>query len=164
MAALTLENYRNSLRAYIKDQSEKNRLLKFVEENTDDELDLYINMSLGFLNAIPPLIGNFDYGTFPIPSLLIRQGVIECLISNGICYSRNDLTYNNGGITVRVSDGDRYLRHLQILTTAADREITALGKIKIALNIEGGFGGVYSPYAWMHGRAATLQPNSILSG
>lgn len=163
MATLTLEEYRTSLRAFIKDHAAKNRLLEFVEENTDDELDLYINMALGFLNSIPPLIGSFTYGTFPIPSLVIHQATVECLISNGICNSRNELTYNNGGITVKVSNGDKYLRHLQWLTRLTDQEIKSLLNIKIALNIDGGFGGVYSPYAYLSGSAATLQPNSILS-
>ena len=161
--ALSLTDYRESLRAFIKDQSIKNRLLNFAQENTDDELDLYLNMSLGFLNVIPPYIGSYTFATFPIPLLLIHQATIECLISNGILNSRNDLTYNNGGITVRISDGDKYLKHLQWLTRIADRGIDSLVKLKIALNIDAGFGGVHSPYAYLHGSAATLQPNSILS-
>ena len=163
MAALTLSDYRTSLRAFIKDHALKNRLLAFIEENDDDELDLYLNMSLGFLNSIPPIIGSFTFATFPIPALIIHQATIECLISNGILGSRNELTYNNGGITVKVSDGDRYLRHLQWLTRLTDQEIKSLLSIKIALNIDGGFGGVFSPYAYLHGSGATLQPNSILS-
>ncbi len=161
--ANTLETYRTALRAFIKDHSNKNRLLAFVEENDDDELDLYLNLSMGFLNTIPPYIGTYSFATFPIPLLLIHQATIECLISNGILNSRNDLTYNNGGITVRISDGDKYLKHLQWLTKIADRAIDSLTKIKIALNIEGGFGGVHSPYANLHGQGTTLQPNSILS-
>lgn len=161
--SLTLTNYRDSLRAFIKDQAAKNRLLNFVQENTDDELDMYLNMSLGFLNAIPPLIGSFSLATFPIPLLLIHQATIECLISNGILNSRNDLTYNNGGITVRISDGDKYHRHLEWLTNIANRGIDSLLKIKIALNIEGGYGGSHSPYAYLHGSGVSLQPNSILS-
>lgn len=161
--ALALSDYRTSLRAFIKDHADKNRLLEFVQENTDDELDLYLNMSIGFLNSIPPLIGSYTFATFPIPQLIIHQATIECLISNGILHSRNELTYNNGGITVKISDGDRYIKYLQWLTRLTDQAIKSLISIKIALNIEAGFGGVYSPYAYLHGSAATLQPNSILS-
>jgi hypothetical protein len=159
--ALTLEDYRTALRAYVQDHAGSNRILKFVQDNTNDELDLYINMALGFLNGIPPLIGEYSYSSFPIPSLLIHQATIECLISNGIVLSRNDLTYNNGGITVRISDGDTYLRQLQMLYRVTDQEISSLVKLKIALNIYGGFGGVYSPYVRLHGTAASLQPNTI---
>lgn len=160
---MTLAEYRTALRAFIKDHANKNRLLNFIEESSDSELDLYINMSLGFLNSIPPFIGSYSLANFPIPQLIIHQATIECLISNGILNSRNDLTYNNGGITVRLSDGDKYLKHLQWLTRIADQAISNLIKIKIALNIESGYGGVHSPYGYLHGTAATLQPNSILS-
>ena len=162
--ALTEENYRNSLRAYIKDTAELNRLLKFTEENTDCELDLYINMAFGFLNSTPPLIDPFDFGSFPIPSLLLHQATIEALISNGVFAARNELAVNNGGITVKISDGDRYLRFYQILTRLTDNEISNLKSIKIALNIQNGWGGVYSPHGYLHGRGQTINPNALLSG
>ncbi len=162
--ALTLENYRNSLRAYIKDSELKNILLRYVKENTDDELDMYVSMAIGFLNSIPPPIIEFTYATFPIPSLLVHQAAIECLISNGILHARNELTYNNGGITVKIWDSERYLKFIQILTKSADMEMQMLTKIKISANLNAAFGGSHSPYAWLHGSASTLNPNSILSG
>ena len=160
----TQTEYRNALKTFIKDKAELNRLLKFTVENLDDELDLYIEMAIGFLNAIPPFITPFTIVTFPIPSLILHQATIECLISNGILQARNELTYNNGGITVKVSDGDRYTRFYQILTRMADQEINALKELKIAININGGYGGVYSPYGYLHGRGQTLNPNTLLSG
>jgi len=158
---MTLDGYREALRAFIKDHEGLNRLLKFVEENTNDELDLYINSALGFLSYIPPFLGNFTIDQFPMPILLIHQATIECLISNSIVQARNDLTYNNGGVTVKAADGERYLRILQLLYRMADMEISALKSLKIALNIEAGWGGVYSPYATLHGTEKSLRPNSI---
>jgi len=162
--ALSIEEYTESLRAFIKDHDFLNRLLKFTQENTDTELNLYLNMALSFLNAIPPLIGFFDFPNFPIPNLVIHQATIECLISNGIVAARNEVTYNNGGITIKVSDGSRYLNLLQLLYRATDSEIKALTSMKIAINIQNGFGGVASAYAYLHGRSAILNPNSILAG
>ena len=158
----TAEQYRTHLRNYIKDKDELNRLLKFVEENTDAELDMYIYMALGFLNSIPPPIGSYAITAFPHPALLIHQATIECLISNSIVMSRNDLTYNNGGVTVKISDGDRYLKMLQTLYRMTDMEIAAFKSNKIAINIAGGWGGVASPYGYLHSGAATLKPNRIL--
>jgi len=158
---MTLIEYRTALRNYIKDHEALNRLLQFIHENTDDELDLYLNMALGFLNYIPPFIGNITIEQFPLPALLVHQATIECLISNSIVQARNDLTYNNGGVTVKVSDGDRYLRLLQQLYRMADMEIKVYTNLKISLNIEGGWGGVYSPYARLHGTEKSLNPNSI---
>lgn len=162
--ANTKEIYRTALRDFIKDKTQYNRLLKFTQENVDDELDLYLDMALGFLNSIPPPVIEFTWADFPIPQLLIHQATIECLISNGIVAARNDLTYNNGGVTVKISDGDRYLKHLTILFRMADLAIANLKQIKISINISGGWGQVSSPYAWLHGRDGTLEPNSILSG
>ena len=162
--ALTEADYIDAVDRFIKDHGPLNRLLKFEEENTPDELGLYVNMALGFLNGIPPLLEPYSYGTFPIPSLLIHQATIECLISNSIVAARNDLTYNNGGVTVKIQDGDRYLKLLQILYRTTDMEISSYKQLKIALNINGGWGGVPSPYSSLHGRYATLQPNTILSG
>jgi len=154
--------YRTYLRNYIKDHEALNRLLKFVEENTDDELDMYIYMALGFLNSIPPPVGQYTIDAFPHPALLIHQATIECLISNSIVMARNDLTYNNGGVTVKISDGDRYLKMLQTLYRMTDMEISAFKSNKIAINIAGGWGNVSSPYGYLHSGAATLKPNTIL--
>jgi len=162
--SLTITEYNTALRTFIKDFDFLNRLLKFKFENTSGELDLYLNMALSFLNAVPPYIGPFTFSTFPIPNLIIHQGTIECLTSNGIVAARNELTYNNGGITVKVSDGSRYLNLLQLLYRGTEAEISALKNIKIAMNIQAGWGGVSSPYSYLHGRSAVLNPNSILSG
>jgi len=164
MPPLTQSNYRESLRAYLKDTTTFNRILKFKEENENDFLDLYLEMALGVLNTMPPLIPGFDYGTFPVPSLLLHRATIEALISNSIVQSRNDLTYNNGGITVKVDDRDRYLPILQVLFRQHDVELSMFKNIKIAINIDTGFGGSHSPYAYLSGRSRSLNPNSILSG
>lgn len=158
----TPEEYRDHLRNYIKDHENLNRLLRFVEENTDDELDMYLYMALGFLNSIPPPIGNYTMDTFPHPALLIHQATIECLISNSIVMARNDLTYNNGGVTVKISDGDRYLKMLQTLYRMTDLEIQIFKNNKIAININGAWGSVSSPYGYLHAGARTLRPNTIL--
>ena len=162
--ALTEANYVSSLRNYIKDSEIKNILLKYTKENVDAELQMYVQMAMGFLGAIPPFVIAFDYGTFPIPSLLVHQAAIECMISNGILHARNELTYNNGGITVKVFDSQRYLNFIQTLMRMTDFEIQNLTKMKIAINLESSFGGVYSPYSYLHGRSQILNPNSILDG
>ena len=162
--AADLKEYRDVLRAFIKDNADLNRLLKFKQENEDSLLELYVNLALGFLNSIPPFIGPFTFANFPIPNLIIHQATIECLISNSIVQARNELTYNNGGITIKIADGSRYLNLLQMLYRATDSEISALKNIKIAINIQNAYGGVSSPYSYLHGRSAVLNPNSILAG
>jgi len=154
---MTLDRYVLALRNFIKDKEDLNRLLKFSEENTDLDLELYIEMALGFLNSIPPDIVVFkidNIDDFPIPSLLIHQATIECLISNSIVAARNDLTYNNGGITVKIDDGNRYLNMLQQLYRITDNEISTYKQWKIALNTDAAYGGVASPYSLLSRRAS----------
>ena len=148
---MTKDEYKDRLRAFIKDHDYLNRLLNFNEENSDEELEMYLEMAFSFLASMPPLvqIPPFDSEEFLFQSLVIHQATIEALISNSIVAARNDLTYNNGGITVKIDDGNRYLSMLQNLYRMADREIQYFLKWKVALNIEGGFGGVASPYAYI---------------
>lgn len=162
--ALVVADYIESLRNYIKDKVPLNRLLKFTEENTDEELEMYLQMALSFLNSIPPILSYMDFSAFPLPALLIHQAVIECLISNSVLSARNDLTYNNGGITVKITDGNRYLNLIQTLLRMTDQEIAMWKQMKVAANINGGYGGVFSPYSRLHGRQQTLNPNTLLSG
>ena len=162
--ALTEQDYVDALKNYIKDHELKNILLKYQVENTAEELLMYVQMAIGFLNSIPPPVIAYGYGDFPMPSLIIHQAAVECLISNGICHARNELTYNNGGITVKIHDSERYIKYIQILMRMTDLEISNYTKLKVSININGGWGGVYSPYARLHGAGRTLQPNSILAG
>ena len=147
---MTRPEYLEKFRMFIKDQEWYNRLLNFKEENEDDYLNLYLDMAVAFISSIPPFVyrPTLDDEKFPFFSLIIHQATIECLISNGILQARNDLTYNNGGITVKIDDASRYLSQLQALFKMADREIDMYTKWLIALNIDGGYSGVASPYAY----------------
>jgi hypothetical protein len=162
---LTLRDYRWSLRLFLKDFNENNRLLNFTVESEIEFLDSYLFMALGSLNVIPPILSQYSLATFPIPNLLIHQAVMECLISNSIVFSRNDLTYNNGGVTTKIVDGQRYVTVIQLLSRMLDNETNMYRQMKIAQNITAAYGGgVSSPYAFLHGRYATLQPNSLFAG
>jgi hypothetical protein len=161
---MTQAEYIEGLRNYIKDHAALNRLLSFAAESIDDELEMYLSMALGFLNSVPPILNYVDYDSFPYPQLLIHQAAIETMISNSILSARNDLTYNNGGITVKITDGNRYLNMIQVMLKMTDREIEYWKQLKIAANINGGWGGTFSPYSRLHGRQQTLNPNTLLSG
>ena len=155
---MTLELYRNGLRDFLKDYEEFNRILKFEEENADDKLDLYLNMAVGFLNSIPPPVAVYSVESFPMPAALLHRAAIECLISNSILQSRNELSYNNGGISVKFPDGNRYSNAIQMLLNIFNQEIEMLRQYKISLNIEGGWGGVNSPYQYIAGYPYLIRP------
>jgi len=147
---MTLADYQTHLRAYIKDNEALNILLDFTEENTDDELELYLSMGLSHLNNIPPHIGDYTFVTFPYTGLLILEAVMEVLISNGIVNQRNQLTYNDGGITVNHPDGDKYMKTITVLTRRIELFEKSFKAWKINLNVNAGWGGSYSPYATLN--------------
>jgi hypothetical protein len=159
--AMNLTQYRTVFRQFLKDHKDLNRLLNFSEENIDSYLDMYLEMALGFLNTVPPYLSPYSISDFPIPTLLIHQAVIEALISNSVLSSRNDLTYNNGGITVQAQNANRYSSVLQLLLHRSDMEIRYLQQLKISININNGWGHSSSPYLRMH-TDLSLVPNTML--
>ncbi len=149
---MSREIHREKLRSYLKDSEALNRLLNFEKENSDEFLDLYLDMSVMALNTMPPLVVSISLeDENPFGSLIVHQAAIEALVSNSIVAARNDLTYNNGGVTVKVDDGQRYMAILQNLYRLADRELEMFRKWKIAINIDGGWGGIPSPYSYYKG-------------
>jgi hypothetical protein len=155
---MNIDIYRSGLRDYLKDYEELNRILKFEEENSNDKLDLYLYMAIGFLNSVPPPVAVYTIESFPMPGMLIHRAIIECLISNSILQARNELSYNNGGISVKVPDGNRYANQIQMLLNIFNQDMEMLRQMKISMNIDAGWGGLNSPYHYIAGYPFLKRP------
>lgn len=140
------------LRSFLIDLDSVNILWEFEEESGDAALQMYLMMALGSLNAVPPHVGNFGITDFPMPALLIHAATLECLRSNSIFQARNDINYNNSGISVKAHDGQRYNTQLQYMASTVEREMVDWKTMKISINCQGAFGGTWSPYATLNGR------------
>jgi len=142
------------LRSYLIDLSSVNIILEFDTENSDTALDMYLAMALSQCMMSPPFLKqlNYDLTTFPMPTLLIHAAALECLKSNGIFQARNDVQYNNSGISLKAHDGQRYNTQIQYLENTIAREMDYWTKFKIQINIQGCYGGIWSPYATLNGR------------
>lgn len=149
---MTQVQYRDMLRSFLIDIDTVNILWEFEEESGDNALDMYLWTALGNMNAIPPHIANFAFEDFPMPALLIHAAALECLISNSIFQARNDINYNNSGISVKAHDGQRYNSQIQFMTNTVMRESENFKIMKISLNCNGCWGGAWSPYATLNGR------------
>jgi hypothetical protein len=145
---------REFTRAYLIDFDSENLLLEFSEENGNTQLDFYVMMALSKVNAVPPFLAGVNFGIedFPMPELIIHAAALECLKSQSIRQARNDITYNNSGISVKMHDGQRYNTQLQFLEQTVQQEIENWRKQKVAININRGYGGTWSPYATLNGR------------
>ena len=144
----TREGFIQEVRNYLRDFSELNRLIT-GEESSSRMIGYAVDLALDEFNTTPPLMA-YNISDFPSRVVLLHLTLIHLLTSVGILHSRNRLSYNDGGFSVDTeTQDDRYQRWIQLLRSQVDPMLT---RIKVALNIEGGWGaGVQSEYAWVHG-------------
>ena len=160
MAGFTFPEYVTNLRTFLKDKDFYNILIGNKEESTDDpELELYVKMGINMVNMIPPygvggLFDETNVQNSPATALIILESTWNALVSNDIMQSRNDLPYNNGGVSIQVEDRHRYIPIINELwkNLLYLRQLYATYKksINISSILSGGAGGssgVPSPYA-----------------
>lgn len=140
----TPEGFNGRVRLYMRDFAESNRLIR-REETTDIMLDLHRELAIEDFNTTPH-VTNYKLKTFPSMYLLLIGTVIQVLRSAGILQSRNRLNYNDGGISVAVSDkaGD-YQGWISSMLNEYERKKREL---KIAINLTGAFGNVPSEFVF----------------
>jgi hypothetical protein len=146
---LTYDNFVPEVRAYIRDFPELNRLIS--GEETSNRLMRYCaHLAIDEYNTTPPLTGSHTISNFPSRVILLHLTIIHILISVGILHSRNRFSYNDGGFSVETEQQEGlYQRWIQLLRSQTMPRLQAL---KVAKNIEGGWGGgLGSEYGWIHG-------------
>jgi hypothetical protein len=152
MAATTMDKAIGRLRKFLRDIDELNKLLD-RKESSDSQLQMAIEDSLDDWNNTPPLLNVVTLDTHPSKRLLIRGAAIEVLTSAGILYSRNRLSYSDGGITVSVSDkAQEYSSWIGGFVNDYERKKT---EHKKAINIAQAWGGVNSEYLTINSRDYT---------
>lgn len=135
--------FAQAMRIFLRDQPNLNTLLSGYE-TSDQQLVLCVTLALADWNGTPPLIGNVGIRDHPSADLLVKGTLIQVLTSAGLLQSRNDLDYQAGGITVRVSNkAGQYQAWLQFLVQSYE-----MGKknLKMSLNLESCYGGIPSEY------------------
>lgn len=138
----------NTLRNFIRDKSQLNRLLMGTQESDDAELRQCIVMALIDWNGTPPLIPQTDLANHPNKFLLMIGAAIQALISAGIWHSREHMPSSDGG-----TSGDDHAKAAEygawIERYQADYE-RKKSDMKTAINISLALSGqgVSSEYAW----------------
>lgn len=145
---VSLEQFIGTVRLYMRDYSALNRLIA-GEEHSDRMIAWAIIDALDDFNTTPPMT-NYGLANFPSPSILLRGTVINLLQSIGLLMTRNHLTFSDGGLQVGVSDKTPLIQSwIQLFNNSYEEKKQ---RLKIALNIEGGWGGgVHSEYLWVSG-------------
>lgn len=138
------------VRMYLRDYPELNRLID-GEETSDRMIAWAVIDTLDDINNRPPFIGSFTCATFPYKSLLLRGTVVAILESVGILQTRNQLQYQDGGISVGASDkAPMLMQWINMLKMSYEQK---LDKWKISQNITQAFDGtsVMSDYYFLGG-------------
>jgi hypothetical protein len=140
----TLAEYTDDVREFTRDLAAHNRLLRFTEEFTDDEIERAITKALGRFNAYPPRIGDYTLERFPDDSLMVDLAVTQLLYMSGLQRTRNFFNYNDAGMTIsdteRVSQYMQWIQTFDGLTTRQMRELKQVINIENALDSWGGKG------------------------
>src|SRR3954468_4840113 len=108
MGAMTIDNLVASVRSFLRDYKELNRLIA-GEESSNRQIVWAICDALDDYNTTPPFT-QFDLNTFPSRSLLVRATTISLLESIGLLQTRNHLSWSDGGLTVGVSDKTPFIQ------------------------------------------------------
>ena len=144
---LHLDSFIQTVRTYLRDYPELNRLIKGVE-NTNRQIVWAMADALDDFNTTPPFTSH-GLGSFPSASLLLRGTVISLLESVGLLQTRNHLSFSDGGLQVGINDKTPYIQSwLQLLKNSYEEKKKLL---KVAYNIENGWGGgVFSEYRFVN--------------
>lgn len=138
----TLTQVIQAVRLYLRDFQNLNRLVAGVESG-ERFIAFAVSDALADWNATPPRIGSVGIRNHPAPHLLVRRAAATVLEGVMHLQTRNNLSYSDGSnVSVNASDKGPQLQ--QIINWMLARYDKDKKDIKIAMNIEGGWGGVHS--------------------
>ena len=140
--AKTMTEAVNDLRNFVKDRVELNELLDNNTENSNEDLQSYIEDALDEINNTYMPITSWDISSIPSWNMVKFGAVLQLLTSNGIISARNTYNYSDGfGLNIENTDyWGRYINYYNVLVTKYNRMVTTY---KRASNIDACYGGIY---------------------
>ena len=132
----------NYVRLFLRDQPKLNKLTK-MKENDDDEIRLAVHMAISDWNGTPPLLNPVGIEDFPLFDWLIVASAMFVLQSSGVLQHRNDLPFNDNGVSVNPwSKGPAYVNLAGMWAQMCE---TKKRDFKYAYNVGKTFGIIKSP-------------------
>jgi len=106
---MTNTELRTKVRLFIRDKASLNKLLDNTEEIDDDTIDQAAEIAIMYLNNVPPAFITFgssvdDFTNSNSQSMLVLATSAYSIMSAGVWQSRNSLTFNDGGLNLRIED------------------------------------------------------------
>lgn len=137
------DQFVNDIKIFLRDGAEVNMLLEGVE-TSPLMIEWAIDQTVEEYNLHPPHIGDVIFATYPSVALLRMGTIINVLMSAGLLQTRNQLTYNDGGISVSIfNKTGLYQSWIRLFRERYDQQLL---RIKRAKNAENAYGGVHSEY------------------
>lgn len=134
------------LRMFLQDTPETNRLLR-EKELDDEELRFCIDMAISDYNTTLPPTPAKTIENFPSLFLLMHGAAINALKMAGLRQSRNELNYQSGGSSfMRSNKTGLYQSWLSMFQNDYEMKKRSL---KLAGNVNRGYGEVYSEYDYV---------------
>jgi hypothetical protein len=131
------------VREYISDYPDKNLLLDEIEfSNTF--IELCMDLGLGEYNIIPPRTG-YSVENFPSKSLLLLATLWQMYLGRSALMARNQLSYTDGGLQIPVEE--KYELYKNLSDNYRSQFLEAASRLKIAINMEAGWGEIRSDEA-----------------
>lgn len=138
----TLKTVINMIRKFLRDKPKLNELIRKVE-NDDEDIIMAIQLAISDWNTTPPFLEPVKLENFPSLDWLILASSMYILESAGVLNYRNELPYNDGGITVsRWSKGPNYIGMAGMFANMVEKKKI---EFKIALNYSNTFGIIRTP-------------------
>jgi hypothetical protein len=133
---ITLTQLYSMIRRRMRDLPELNRLT-VGNENSDEDIQLAIDLAFSKINNTPPFIQVYTYDNPPPLNILIDYVVYLLLESVIQVHIRNNLMFNDSGITVNSDKSEKWMAFLQYLKQSVTQELL---EFKKSSNIENSFG------------------------
>lgn len=144
-----------SVRNFLRDKRELNRLLNGEFETTDEELKQAIMSALMDWNTSPPVIGNVTLVNHPAKQLLVQMAAVYAIQGSALWHSREHMPSSDGGTSADDhAKASEYATWLDRLTVDYEKK---KGDIKVAQNISQALGGMgmpseYASYYYVFGQ------------
>lgn len=136
----------DDIRIYLRDRPEYNRLLE-KEEFSADQVRLAMNLATADFNEIPPMT-NYTPEDMPFSGVLLDGTLYHLLRGGGLARFRNKLDYATNG--VQINDEAPAQPYLEMANALQQRFLTNSKQLKIALNLQFGWGHVGSEYGYIY--------------
>lgn len=130
---------------YIRDKAENNLLIEGTEFSPT-VISVAMDLAINEYNLIPP-ISTASLMVFPNKALLMSGTLYKMFLGQAALLARNTMNYSDGGVSVPVEE--RFQLYMALGQMYQQEFQTSARNLKTYLNLESGWGGVASEYAYM---------------